>query len=384
MNFVTRRNFLKTTAAGLAAAPMLGRGAFAAEPLKVGFIFLGPIGDYGWTWAHNKGRLAMDAALKGQVVSSYVENVKEDASAVPILKDLAQTGSKLIFTTSYGYMDQTIEVAKQFPKVMFEHCTGYKHADNVGTYNSRFHQGRVGRGHDRGHAVEVGDDRLSRLLQGARGRARRERLHPGRPGGQPEDHDQARHDQFVVRSGQGSRRRADAHQPRLRRRRPAHRQPRRPSGVRAAQGLVLRPGRRHVALRAEDAGDRIEDIWGPYYISRAKAMLDGTWKPDDAWWGFKEGTVVMSPYNKALPDNVKAAADKIIAGWKDGSYDVFTGPIIGPVRQGARRQGAAHGGQGPRGHRLVRQGRAELRTPRSLAPHPERRARSHPLEGKGG
>ena len=85
----------------------------------------------------------MDAALKGQVVSSYVENVKEDASAIPILKDLAQQGNKLIFTTSYGYMDQTMEVAKQFPNVMFEHCTGYKHADNVGTYNSRFHQGRA-------------------------------------------------------------------------------------------------------------------------------------------------------------------------------------------------------------------------------------------------
>ena len=82
-------------------------------------------------------------ALKGQVVADYVENVKEDASAMPILKDLAQQGHKLIFTTSYGYMDQTIEVAKQFPDVKFEHCTGYKHADNVGTYNSRFHQGRA-------------------------------------------------------------------------------------------------------------------------------------------------------------------------------------------------------------------------------------------------
>ena len=115
LSFVTRRSFLQTAAAGISALPMLGGGAFAAEPVKVGFIFLGPIGDYGWTWAHNKGRLAMDAALKGQVVSTYVENVKEDASAVPILKDLAQNGSKLIFTTSYGYMDQTIEVAKQFP-----------------------------------------------------------------------------------------------------------------------------------------------------------------------------------------------------------------------------------------------------------------------------
>lgn len=102
LSFVTRRNVLQTAAAGVSALPMLGRGAFAADPVKVGFIFLGPIGDYGWTWAHNKGRLAMDAALKGKVVSSYVENVKEDASAVPILKDLAQNGSKLIFTTSYG------------------------------------------------------------------------------------------------------------------------------------------------------------------------------------------------------------------------------------------------------------------------------------------
>ena len=71
----------------------------------------------------------------------------------------------------------------------------------------------------------------------------------------------------------------------------------------------------------------IEDIWGPYYISRAKAVLDGTWKADNAWWGFKEGTVVMGPYNKTLPADVAAAADKIIAGWKDGSYDVFTGEI---------------------------------------------------------
>jgi basic membrane protein A and related proteins len=71
----------------------------------------------------------------------------------------------------------------------------------------------------------------------------------------------------------------------------------------------------------------IENIWGPYYISRAKAMLDGKWEADDAWWGIKEGAVVISPYNKAMPENVRAAADKIIAGYKDGSYDVFTGPI---------------------------------------------------------
>ena len=93
------------------------RSGFAAEPLKVGFVYLGAIGDYGWTWSHEQGRKALDAALKGQVATSYVENVKEDASAVPVMKDLAQQGNKLIFTTSYGYMDQTLEAAKQFTAV---------------------------------------------------------------------------------------------------------------------------------------------------------------------------------------------------------------------------------------------------------------------------
>ena len=144
MALITRRNFMQTAAAGL-AMPALLRGARAAEPLKVGLVYLGPIGDYGWTWAHEQGRKAVVDALKGQVVADYVENVKEDASATPIIKDLAQAGHKLIFATTFGYMDQTVEADKQFPDVKFEHCTGYKHADNLGTYNSRFHQGRAGR-----------------------------------------------------------------------------------------------------------------------------------------------------------------------------------------------------------------------------------------------
>ena len=92
MSLITRRNFIKTAAAGL-ALPALGRGAFAAEPLKVGFVYLGSIGDWGWTWSHEQGRKAMVNALKGQVVADYVENVKEDASAIPIMKDLAQQGT---------------------------------------------------------------------------------------------------------------------------------------------------------------------------------------------------------------------------------------------------------------------------------------------------
>ena len=142
MQILNRRNFIKTAAAA-SALPLVGRAAFADEPLKVGYIYLGPVGDFGWTWAHEKGRKAMVDHFKGKVVADYVENVNEDASATPVIKDLAAQGHKLIFTTSFGYMDQTLEVAKAYPDAKFEHCTGYKHADNVATYNNRFHEGRA-------------------------------------------------------------------------------------------------------------------------------------------------------------------------------------------------------------------------------------------------
>ena len=242
---------------------MLGRSAFAAEPLKVGFIFLGPIGDYGWTWAHNKGRLAMDAALKGQVVSSYVENVKEDASAVPILKDLAQNGSKLIFTTSYGYMDQTIEVAKQFPDVMFEHCTGYKHADNVGTYNSRFHQGRSVEGTIAGMLSKsgtigyLGSYKVPEVVLGVNAfTLSAQAVNPN-----------IKTKLVMIDSWFDPAKEAAAVQTLINLGCDVVAQHTdSPAGlqvVRAAQGLVLRARRRHVALRAEDASDRHRGHLGP-------------------------------------------------------------------------------------------------------------------------
>ena len=327
VNSISRRNFLQTAAAGLSVLPALGRGAFAAEPLKVGFIFLGPIGDYGWTWAHNKGRLAMDTALKGQVVSSYVENVKEDASAVPILKDLAQNGSQLIFTTSYGYMDQTIEVAKQFPKVMFEHCTGYKHADNVGTYNSRFHQGRAVEGTIAGLMSKsgtigyLGSYKVPEVVLGVNSfTLSAQAVNPN-----------IKTKLVMIDSWFDPAKEAAAVQTLINLGCDVVAQHTdSPAGLQVCEQRKVwcfGQGADMSRFAPKTQATGIEDIWGPYYTSRAKAMLDGSWKPDDAWWGFKEGTVVMSPYNKALPDNVKAAADKIIAGWKDGAYDVFTGPI---------------------------------------------------------
>jgi basic membrane protein A len=326
VGFVTRRNFVTRATVGL-AAPALLRAARAADPLKVGFVYLGPIGDYGWTWAHEKGRKAMVDALKGQVVADYVENVKEDASATPILKDLAQQGHKLIFATTFGYMDQTVVAAGQFPDVKFEHCTGYKRADNLGAYNSRFYQGRAVEGAIAGLMTKsgvvgyLGSYKVPEVVQGVNA--------------------------FTLA--------AQAVNPKITTKLIMIDSWFDPAKEAAAVQTLANLGCDVIAQHTDspaglqvceqrkvwcfgNAADMsrfapktqltaIEDIWGPYYASRAKAVLDGTWKPDDAWWGMKEGALVVAPYNKATPDAVKAAADKLIAGWKDGGYDVFTGEI---------------------------------------------------------
>jgi simple sugar transport system substrate-binding protein len=326
MYVLTRRNFVKSASAA-SAASLLGSGAFADEPLKVGFVYLGPIGDFGWTWAHEKGRKAMLAALGGKVTADYVENVPEDASATPVIKDLAAQGHKLIFTTTFGYMDQTMTVAADYPNTMFEHCTGYKHAKNVGTYNSRFHEGRAVEGTIAGMMSKtgtigyLGSFKVPEVVLGVNAFAlAAQAVNPNIKvklvliDSWFDPSKEAAATETLTNLG------CDVVAPHTDS--PAVLQVLEKKKLygfgNAADMSRFAP---HAQLTA------IENIWGPYYISRAKAMLDGKWEADDAWWGIKEGAVVISPYNKAMPENVRAAADKIIAGYKDGSYDVFTGPI---------------------------------------------------------
>ena len=132
-------------AAAAAAALALAAVTFyasAADRLKVGFIGVGPIGDLGWTFQHDVGRQAMVKALGDKVDTTFVENVPEGADAERAIEQLARTGHKLIFTTSFGFMDPTIKVAAKYPNAFFEHCTGFKRAANVSTYAARFYEGR--------------------------------------------------------------------------------------------------------------------------------------------------------------------------------------------------------------------------------------------------
>ena len=326
MTKLSRRHFIQ--AAGVAATlPMIGGPAFAADKIKIGFIFLGPIGDYGWTWAHNKGREAIDAALGDKVETIYVENVAEDASAIPVIRDLAQQGCKLIFTTSYGYMDQTLQVASEFPDVKFEHCTGFKRADNVATYNSKFHEGRAvlgtiaGKMSKSGVLGYLGSYKVPEVVLGVNSFAlSAQKQNPAATvklvmiDSWFDPPKEAAATETLINLG------CDVVT--------THTDSPGPLQILEQKGLYGFGQGADMSTFAPNAHlTAIEDIWGPYYVARAQAIVDGTWASMDTWDGFKEGTVVIAPYNKAVPADVTALADEVQAGYKAGTYNIFTGPI---------------------------------------------------------
>jgi simple sugar transport system substrate-binding protein len=146
---------MKLTSLLASAAMVLGLAtAAAAEPTKVGFIYVGPVGDGGWTYEHDKGRQAVVAEFGDKVETVYQESVPEGADAERAITQMALNGADLIFTTSFGFMDPTVNVAKKFPNVKFEHATGYKTAENVSVYSARFYEGRAIQGHIAGKMTQ--------------------------------------------------------------------------------------------------------------------------------------------------------------------------------------------------------------------------------------
>ena len=324
MTMISRRTLFK--GAGAATLATLASPALAEDKVKVGFIFLGPIGDYGWTWAHNKGREAIDAELGDKVETIYVENVAEDASAIPVLRDLAQQGCKLIFTTTYGYMDQTLQVAGEFPDVKFEHCTGFKRADNVSTYNSKFHEGRAvlgtiaGKMSTSGVLGYLGSYKVPEVVLGVNAFAlAAQKQNPAATvklvliDSWFDPPKEAAATETLINLG------CDIVT--------THTDSPGPLQILEQKGLHgFGQGADMSAFAPNAHLTAIEDIWGPYYVERAKAIVEGTWSSTDTWDGMKEGTVVIAPYSKDVPADVVALADGVQAGYKDGSYDIFTGP----------------------------------------------------------
>jgi basic membrane protein A len=323
-----RRTLLATGAASAAAAALGLPAARAQDPLKVGFIYVGPVGDGGWTYQHDVGRLEMEAALGGAVTSIFQETVPEGADSERAITQMVLQGCGLIFTTSFGYMDATANVAAQFPDVKFEHATGYKTADNLSVYDSRFYEGRAVLGHIAGKMTKtnkigyIASFPIPEVIQGINSSFMHARkvnpnvemvviwaytwFDPAKEA----DAAKAMIEQGVDVIMQ-------------------HTDSTAPQAAAAEAGGIVTFGQASdmAAFAPFPRVTSIIDNWGPYYIRRAQAVLDGTWTTTRTWGGMADGHVIMGAMTDAIPADVRAEAEAMIAAITDGSYHPFTGPI---------------------------------------------------------
>jgi len=310
-----------------AEAPKAVAAPAAAEPLKVGFVYVSPVGDAGWTSQHHLGRGEMLTALGDKVTSTFVEKVPEGADAERVIRDLAQQGHKLIFTTSFGFMNPTLKVAEEFKDVKFEHATGYKTGANVNTYNARFYEGRYLAGMIAGRMTKtntlgyVAAFPIPEVLQGINAFAIGARsvnpkaqvrvvwvntwYDPGKE-----------RDAASALMGQG----ADV---------VTHH-----TDSSATVAAAEEKGRMAVAYHSNMAKfgpnaqlAAVTHHWGDYYTRRARAALDGTWKVEPVWGGIREGMIKLEGLSEKLPqdlvDAVKAREDEL----RKGAFHPFTGPV---------------------------------------------------------
>lgn len=299
--------------------------AQAAEPFKVGFVYVGPIGDHGWSYQHDQGRLAVEKFFGDTVKTTYVENVPEGADAERVIRNLAKSND-LIFTTSFGFMNPTLKVAKQFSKVKFEHATGYKLAKNLGTYISTTYEGRyvagfvaakVTKTNKIGYIASFPIPEVIRDINSVQ-----MALNKYNP--------EAELKIIWVNSWFDPGKEADA------------------ANAMMDQGVdvILQHTDSPAAMQAADrrgafavgqASDMynfgpkahilsVVDNWSPFYIKRVQQVMDGTWKSEDHWGGMAEDEIVIPAFTN-IPDVVATEAQLIIDGIKAGTIHPFAGPI---------------------------------------------------------
>ena len=297
----------------------------AKKQTQAGFVYIGPVGDHGWTYQHDQARKALEKSLN--VKTTFVESVPEGADAERVITQLASAGNDIIFTTSFGYMNPTIKVAQKFPNVKFEHATGYKLADNVSNYSARFYEGRAILGTIAGKMTKsniigyIGSFPIPEVIRGIDALTLAARkvnpnvkvkvvwvnswFDPGKEG----DAAKALIDQGADIITQHT----DS---------PAPLQVAEKRGVYAfGQASDMKNFAPKAQLTA------IIDNWADYYIARVKAVQNGSWKSTATWDGIKPGMVKMAPYGDAVPADVRALADKVKASIVDGSFKPFQGPI---------------------------------------------------------
>jgi simple sugar transport system substrate-binding protein len=302
--------------------------ATATGPLKIAFAYVGPVGDAGWTYAHDRGRKELEAEYGGKVQTSFVENVPEAADAERVIRDLVGQGNTLIFGTTFGYMEPMLKVAADSKSVKFEHATGYKTAENLRTYDSRTYEGAYLAG------IVAGSVTKSNTL--------------GVVGSIPIPEVIRNIDSFTLG--------AQTVNPAIKTKvvwvnkwfdPPKESEAAQALLDQGADVLMQNTDSSAVLQTAEKAGKFAfgwdSDMskfgpkahlasavihWGPYYKKAVKDVLEGTWKPTETWWGIKEGAIELVGLSEQIPADAKAKVLKVQAGLKDGSFVIWKGRIV--------------------------------------------------------
>ena len=298
------------------------------EPLKIAFAYVGPVGDGGWTFAHDNARKALEKEFGDKIATSFVENVPESADAERVIRDMASQGNKVIFGTTFGYMETMMKLAPEFKDVKFEHATGYKTADNMRTYDSRTYEGAY----------------MNGVIAGAMTKSNVIGVVASVP--IPE----------VIRNINSFTMGAQSVNPKIKTKvvwvnewfNPPKETEAATSLINAGADVLMQNTDSPAVLKtAEEKGKRAfgwdSDMtaygpkahlasavinWTPYYIKATKDALEGTWTTGGVWWGVKEGAIDLVSIADDIPAETKAKVEEIKAGLKDGSFSIWKGPLV--------------------------------------------------------
>ncbi|NBO15331.1 MAG: BMP family ABC transporter substrate-binding protein [Betaproteobacteria bacterium] len=299
-----------------------------AEPLKIAFAYVGPVGDGGWTFAHNNGRLAVEKEFGDKVQTSFVENVPESADAERVIRDMVGQGNKLIFGTTFGYMDPMLKVAADNANVKFEHATGYKKAANLRTYDSRTYEGaymagviagKMTKSNTLGVVASIPIPEVIRNInsftlgaQSSNPKVKTKVVWVNEWFNPPKETEAAT---SLINGG------ADV----------LFQNTDSPAVLKTAQDKGKRAFGWDSDMTAYGPKAHLASAvinWGPYYIKATRDALEGKWTGDSGvWWGVKEGAIDIVSIAEDVPADTKARVDEIKKGLKEGSYAIWKGPI---------------------------------------------------------
>ena len=313
-----------------APAPVAAAPAPApAAPLNIAFAYVGPVGDGGWSFAHDNGRKALEKEFGDKIKTTFVESVPESADAERVFRDFVGQGNKLIFGTTFGYMEPMLKVAADSKDVKFEHATGYKTAENMRTYDSRTYEGAYMAGIIAGAMTKsntlgvVGSVPIPEVLrninsftlgaQSVNPKITTKVVWVNEWFSPPKETEAAT---TLINGG------ADV----------LFQNTDSPAVLKTAQEKGKRAFGWDSDMTAYGPKAHLASAvinWGPYYIKTTRDALEGKWATGQSWWGVKEGAIDIVSMAEDVPADIKTKVETVKAGLKDGSFSIWKGPIVG-------------------------------------------------------